>query len=79
MTAGAKHGLVNAGYRAIDSLSIEKGEYRVMSRYLGCREVIAGFLLFTPLSPFSQHYFLKLCSMTTPAHTWTQVELCPVY
>lgn len=26
MTAGAKHGLVNAGYRAIDSLSIEKGE-----------------------------------------------------
>nr|XP_054365456.1 sarcosine dehydrogenase, mitochondrial isoform X2 [Mirounga angustirostris] len=25
MTAGAKHGLVNAGYRAIDSLSIEKG------------------------------------------------------
>ena len=23
--AGAKHGLVNAGYRAIDSLSIEKG------------------------------------------------------
>lgn len=26
MAAGAKHGLVNAGYRAIDSLSIEKGE-----------------------------------------------------
>ncbi|XP_032334743.1 sarcosine dehydrogenase, mitochondrial isoform X2 [Camelus ferus] len=25
MAAGAKHGLVNAGYRAIDSLSIEKG------------------------------------------------------
>lgn len=25
MTAGAKHSLVNAGYRAIDSLSIEKG------------------------------------------------------
>lgn len=25
MTAGAKHGLVNASYRAIDSLSIEKG------------------------------------------------------
>ncbi|XP_047624808.1 sarcosine dehydrogenase, mitochondrial isoform X3 [Phacochoerus africanus] len=25
MTAGAKHGLVNAGYRAIDSLSTEKG------------------------------------------------------
>ncbi|CAK7290090.1 Sarcosine dehydrogenase, mitochondrial [Vulpes lagopus] len=25
MTAGTKHGLVNAGYRAIDSLSIEKG------------------------------------------------------
>ncbi|XP_043326004.1 sarcosine dehydrogenase, mitochondrial isoform X2 [Cervus canadensis] len=25
MTVGAKHGLVNAGYRAIDSLSIEKG------------------------------------------------------
>ncbi|XP_066222856.1 sarcosine dehydrogenase, mitochondrial [Saccopteryx leptura] len=25
LTAGAKHGLVNAGYRAIDSLSIEKG------------------------------------------------------
>lgn len=28
MEAGAKHGLVNAGYRAIDSLSIEKGELR---------------------------------------------------
>ncbi|XP_039317395.2 sarcosine dehydrogenase, mitochondrial [Saimiri boliviensis] len=25
MAAGAKHGLINAGYRAIDSLSIEKG------------------------------------------------------
>uniref|UniRef100_A0A4X1SY23 Sarcosine dehydrogenase, mitochondrial n=1 Tax=Sus scrofa TaxID=9823 RepID=A0A4X1SY23_PIG len=25
MTAGAKHGLVNAGYRAVDSLSTEKG------------------------------------------------------
>lgn len=29
MAAGARHGLVNAGYRAIDSLSIEKGEPRV--------------------------------------------------
>ena len=28
MAAGAKHGLVNAGYRAIDSLSIDKGERR---------------------------------------------------
>ena len=28
MTAGTKHGLVNAGYRAIDSLSIEKGMCR---------------------------------------------------
>lgn len=28
MAAGAKHGLVNAGYRAIDSLSIEKGAHR---------------------------------------------------
>lgn len=28
MAAGAKHGLVNAGYRAIDSLSIEKGARR---------------------------------------------------
>lgn len=25
MEAGAKHGIANAGYRAIDSLSIEKG------------------------------------------------------
>ena len=25
--AGSRHGLVNAGYRAIDSLSIEKGLY----------------------------------------------------
>lgn len=25
MAAGAKHGIVNSGYRAIDSLSIEKG------------------------------------------------------
>jgi glycine cleavage system aminomethyltransferase T len=29
MAAGARHGLVNAGYRAIDSLSIEKGEPKV--------------------------------------------------
>lgn len=26
MAAGAKHGIINSGYRAIDSLSIEKGE-----------------------------------------------------
>ena len=26
MEAGKAHGIVNAGYRAIDSLSIEKGE-----------------------------------------------------
>ena len=26
MEEGAKHGIVNAGYRAIESLSIEKGE-----------------------------------------------------
>lgn len=25
MEAGARHGIINAGYRAIDSLSIEKG------------------------------------------------------
>lgn len=25
MAAGAKHGIINSGYRAIDSLSIEKG------------------------------------------------------
>ncbi|EPY84720.1 sarcosine dehydrogenase, mitochondrial [Camelus ferus] len=30
MAAGAKHGLVNAGYRAIDSLSIEKGPGMVL-------------------------------------------------
>lgn len=29
MAAGARHGLVDAGYRAIDSLSIEKGEHRL--------------------------------------------------
>lgn len=28
MAAGANHGIINAGYRAIDSLSIEKGEFR---------------------------------------------------
>lgn len=27
MEAGTKHGITNAGYRAIDSLSIEKGLY----------------------------------------------------
>lgn len=35
MAAGAKHGLVNAGYRAIDSLSIEKGECRVWTALVG--------------------------------------------
>lgn len=52
MTAGAKHGLVNAGYRAIDSLSIEKGESRSAwcgrtARALGRAEK----LLFPRLSP----------------------------
>lgn len=28
MAAGAKHGIINSGYRAIDSLSIEKGDAR---------------------------------------------------
>lgn len=28
MAAGAKHGIINSGYRAIDSLSIEKGRFR---------------------------------------------------
>lgn len=35
MAAGAKHGLVNAGYRAIDSLSIEKGVCRVWRALVG--------------------------------------------
>lgn len=26
--AGAKHGIINSGYRAIDSLSIEKGRLK---------------------------------------------------
>lgn len=29
MAAGAKHGIINSGYRAIDSLSIEKGDHGV--------------------------------------------------
>lgn len=28
MAAGAKHGIINSGYRAIDSLSIEKGNFQ---------------------------------------------------
>lgn len=28
MAAGAKHGIINSGYRAIDSLSIEKGQVK---------------------------------------------------
>lgn len=31
MAAGAKHGIINSGYRAIDSLSIEKGQLKVKS------------------------------------------------
>lgn len=31
MAAGAKHGIINSGYRAIDSLSIEKGNVNVSS------------------------------------------------
>lgn len=27
MAAGAKHGIIDSGYRAIDSLSIEKGRF----------------------------------------------------
>ena len=38
MTAGAKHGLVNAGYRAIDSLSIEKGACGAQTVLVGCPE-----------------------------------------
>lgn len=29
MAAGAKHGIINSGYRAIDSLSIEKGNVNI--------------------------------------------------
>lgn len=29
MAAGAKHSIINSGYRAIDSLSIEKGDHGV--------------------------------------------------
>lgn len=31
MKAGARHGIINAGYRAIDSLSIEKGVWTVLA------------------------------------------------
>ena len=34
MAAGAKHGIINAGYRAIDSLSIEKGEVTSLHVFL---------------------------------------------
>lgn len=35
MAAGAKHGLVPAGYRAIDNLSIEKGGHGVQAALVG--------------------------------------------
>ena len=38
MAAGTKHGLVNAGYRAIDSLSIEKGVWGAHRAPPGCPE-----------------------------------------
>jgi len=31
MAAGAKHGIINSGYRAIDSLSIEKGNVKLLT------------------------------------------------
>lgn len=42
MTAGAKHGLVNAGYRAIDSLSIEKGKCRVCTALVAAEACSQG-------------------------------------
>uniref|UniRef100_A0A672IZV7 Sarcosine dehydrogenase n=1 Tax=Salarias fasciatus TaxID=181472 RepID=A0A672IZV7_SALFA len=42
MAAGAKHGIINSGYRAIDSLSIEKGNAQVQALARG-----AGFHLQT--------------------------------
>lgn len=42
MAAGAKHGLVNAGYRAIDSLSIEKGECKSTWCWWEARALLAG-------------------------------------
>lgn len=37
MQAGARHGITNAGYRAIDSLSIEKGFFlSLQQRSLPC-------------------------------------------
>lgn len=35
MAAGAKHGIINSGYRAIDSLSIEKGTFRLERKLAG--------------------------------------------
>lgn len=42
MAAGAKHGLVPAGYRAIDNLSIEKGGHRVRTALAGGPEPCWG-------------------------------------
>lgn len=56
MTAGAKHGLVNAGYRAIDSLSIEKGVWEGRAAPVGrpepcCRPgTVAPHTSFLPCS-----------------------------
>lgn len=67
MEAGAKHGLVNAGYRAIDSLSIEKGEpweaTQATRKKLG--------MLLSLVSRFSHHKSLSLPALgifSNPPH-----------
>lgn len=53
MAAGAKHGIINSGYRAIDSLSIEKGERveaageRRVSSPSGCHSFTLLLLFFS--------------------------------
>lgn len=38
MAAGAKHGIINSGYRAIDSLSIEKGNESISNELISAAQ-----------------------------------------
>lgn len=83
MTAGAKHGLVNAGYRAIDSLSIEKGVCGSHAAPVGhpepcCRHGAVALLYFFPVPSLLPVYPLMPASPArTPRPAPTPFLHCP--
>lgn len=78
MTAGAKHGLVNAGYRAIDSLSIEKGACGAQTVLVGCPEASWRQRLLPPTPVGASASLLPRYTSCFPSHCFPDSPGCPL-